>query len=51
MVATGRGARLGAVDPVTGKIYLPMADYTPASTPGGRPTMTPGSFHFLVVAP
>jgi YVTN family beta-propeller protein len=49
-VATGQGARTAALDPATGRIYLPSAQYLPA---GGseRPKMVPGSFRLLVVAP
>lgn len=49
-VKTGHGARLGAVDPKTGAIYLPSAKYSP---PVGtsRPTAIPGSFELLVVTP
>ena len=47
-VKTQPGARTGAVDPKTGKIYLPSATYTLA---GGHPTVTPGTFQILVVSP
>lgn len=49
-VATQLGARTGALDPRTGRIYLPTAKFQPAPD-GGRPTITPGSFEVLVVAP
>lgn len=49
-VPTAPGARLGALDPATGKLYLPTADFQPASEPGKRPTMVPGSFRILVLA-
>lgn len=48
-VPTERGARTGALDPKTGRIYLPSAEFKPAATPEGRPTPVPGSFHVLVV--
>ena len=48
-VATERGARTGALDDKTGRIYLPAAEFTPAATPDGRPTPVPGSAHLLVV--
>ena len=51
VVTTERGARTGAVDPKTGKIYLAAATYGPPAAAGGRPTITPGSFHLLVVSP
>lgn len=47
-VTTQPGARTGALDPKTGKLYLPTAKYT---LTGGRPTTTPGSFEVLVVSP
>lgn len=50
-VTTEVGARTGALDPITGAIYLPTAKFAPASTPGARPAMVPGSFHVLVVKP
>jgi len=50
-VATEAGARTGALDPETGRIYLPTATLVPATTPGGRPQPKPGSFHILVLAP
>jgi YVTN family beta-propeller protein len=48
-VPTQVGARTGAVDPATGKVYLPTAHYSPSPT-GGRPSADPGSFAILVVA-
>jgi DNA-binding beta-propeller fold protein YncE len=49
-VPTAPGARLGALDPATGKLYLPVADFQPASEPGKRPSIVPGSFRILVLA-
>jgi hypothetical protein len=48
-VATAKGARTGAVDPKTGKIFLPAARYAPSAQSGGWPIMVPGSFQVLVV--
>ncbi|HEY2661844.1 MAG TPA: hypothetical protein VGI79_19140 [Caulobacteraceae bacterium] len=48
-IKTQPGARTGALDPKTGKLYLPTAKYNLAA--GGRPTPTPGTFEVLVVAP
>ena len=47
---TQTGARTGAVDEKTGRLYLPTAAY---SLPGGggRPVAQPGTFEILVVAP
>jgi DNA-binding beta-propeller fold protein YncE len=47
-VKTQQGARLGAVDLKSGRIYLPTAKYAMTD---GRPTPTPGTFEILVVAP
>lgn len=48
-VNTAKGARLGMVDTKTGKVYLPSARFGPPATPGGWPTVLPGSFEILVV--
>jgi DNA-binding beta-propeller fold protein YncE len=48
-VATQIGARTGAVDAATGRVYLPAARYSPAPTAGERPRMVPGTFEILVV--
>jgi hypothetical protein len=50
-IATQRGARTGAVDPRTGGVYLPAADYLTPATPGGKPKIKPGSVVALVVKP
>lgn len=49
-VSTERGGRTGAVDPETGRIYIPTARFNAPSAPGKRPTVAPGSFHVLVLA-
>ena len=46
--STAKGARTGAVDPDTGKVYLPTAEFEAAKT-GERPAAKPGSFHILVL--
>jgi DNA-binding beta-propeller fold protein YncE len=48
-VPTQAGARTGAVDPATGRVYLPTARFEPAAAPGQRPHAVPGSFEILVV--
>ena len=48
-VQTQVGARTGAVDPVTGTVYLPAARYGPAAAAGARPAMIPGSVQLLVI--
>ena len=49
-IVTQPGARTGAVDPATGKVYLPAARYGATAT-GERPRAVPGSFEILVVTP
>jgi DNA-binding beta-propeller fold protein YncE len=44
-------ARLGALDPKTGRLYLPTAEAKPTPDPGQRRTLIPGSFAILIVAP
>ncbi|MGA7327843.1 MAG: YncE family protein [Rhodomicrobium sp.] len=50
VVATAKGARTAALDTSTGRIYLPSAQF---ALPAGntRPSVIPGSFEILVVAP
>jgi DNA-binding beta-propeller fold protein YncE len=48
-VPTQPGARTGAVDPKTGRIFLPTMRYAPPVQAGGRPTPVPGSFEVLVL--
>ncbi len=48
-VTTKAGARTGAVDPATGKVYLPSVDYDPPAQPGGRRVARSGTFAVLVV--
>ena len=49
-VATAKSARTIALDPSTGRVYLPAADLLPAPA-GQRPQAKPGSFRIIVVAP
>jgi DNA-binding beta-propeller fold protein YncE len=53
-LATKRGARTMALDPVTGTVYLVTADFGPApapteASPHPRPVPIPGSFVVLAV--
>ncbi len=43
------GARTGAVDPKTGRVYLPTAQFELPATPGKRPAPKPGTFEVLVL--
>src|SRR5256885_9000380 len=49
-IAPAKGARTAALDPTTGRVYLPSADFSP---PIGneRPTILPGPFRVLAVSP
>jgi DNA-binding beta-propeller fold protein YncE len=48
-IPTQAGARTGAVDAATGRVYLPTARFQPAAAAGQRPRAVPGSFEILVV--
>ncbi|MBV9062430.1 MAG: YncE family protein, partial [Alphaproteobacteria bacterium] len=55
-LATQASARTIALDPATGRVFLPaatIAKIEPAATPGGRPHVTyvPGSLKLLVLEP
>ncbi len=45
------GARTGALDPMTGNLYLPTARFGPPAAAGGRPVAIPGSFHVAIASP
>ena len=47
-LATQRGARTMALDPLTHKIYLAVAEIDPTSPPKGRPKFIPGTFKILI---
>jgi YVTN family beta-propeller protein len=49
-IATAKSARTIALDPSTGRAYLPATDLLPA-VGNERPKAVPGSFRILVVAP
>jgi YVTN family beta-propeller protein len=49
-IPTQKSARTLTLDPVTGKIFLPAADFEKAA-PNERPHMIPGSFRVLVYTP
>jgi hypothetical protein len=48
---TQRGARTIALDPKTHRIYLPTADFGPATAPNGRPSIVPNTMRLLVYGP
>ena len=50
-LATQKGTRLGAVDSASGRVYLPAAKFGPPVPPVPYPSVLPGSFEILVVAP
>jgi len=50
-VVTEPGARTLAIDPETGRLYLPVAERAPPTAAGGRGPLKPGTFHVLVVGP
>jgi hypothetical protein len=50
-VQTPRGARTMGVDPTTHTLYLPTAEFEPASQGQSRPRPKPGSFRIVVVSP
>jgi DNA-binding beta-propeller fold protein YncE len=45
------GTRLGAVDIASGRVYLPSAKFGRPKPPIPYPTVLPGTFEFLIVAP
>jgi len=49
-VPTELGARTAALDPSSGRLFLPTARFGQAG-PGQRPPLEPGSFHILVMSP
>ncbi len=48
-VQTQIGARTGAIDSKTGRVYLPTAQYVLPAPTGQRPTTKPGTFQVLVL--
>jgi len=50
-VTTQKGTRLGAVDTTSGRVYLPAAQFGPPVPPIPYPSVLPGTFEILVVAP
>lgn len=50
-ITTQKGTRLGAVDTTSGRVYLPAAQFGPPVPPIPYPSVVPGTFEILVVAP
>ena len=50
VVKTERNARTGAVDPKTGKIYLPVGQLLPPKPGEKWPSVVPGTFKIIVLA-
>ncbi len=50
-VPTQAGARTAALDPKTGDVLLPTADFGPAEPGSKRPVAIPGTFRIVVVSP
>lgn len=48
-IPTANGARTAALDPKTGKIYLPTADFAAPAEGEKKHTVVPGTFRILVV--
>ena len=50
-IPTQSGTRLGAVDIDSGRVYLPAAKFGPPQPPSPYPSVVPGTFEFIVIAP
>ncbi|USI72815.1 YncE family protein [Sphingomonas morindae] len=50
-IMTEPSARTAALDPDTGRLYMPAAQFGPAVPPARHGPIVPGSFHILVMAP
>ena len=50
-ISTAPSARTLTLDPATGRVFVPYAAYGPPATPGGRPSLVPGSFNLLILTP
>jgi hypothetical protein len=51
VIGTKAGAKTMALDPKTGDIFLPTAEFAPTSPQAKRPALKPNSFMILIVAP
>jgi hypothetical protein len=50
-IPTHAGARTGAIDPQSGRLFFPAADFAPPAQPGGRPMIRPGSVRLVILEP
>jgi len=50
-IATRPGSRTAVLDPATGRVYVPAADFRPAPRPGDRSVPVAGSFEIQVIEP
>lgn len=50
-LATRKGSRTAILDPATGRLYVPAAEFQPAGNDQERPSPVPGTFEILVFSP
>ncbi|HLW23652.1 MAG TPA: hypothetical protein VKT22_04735 [Steroidobacteraceae bacterium] len=50
-LVTQRGSRTAALDPSTGRLYVPAARFAVPPRPGARASALPGSFEILIIEP
>jgi DNA-binding beta-propeller fold protein YncE len=50
-IATAISARTMAVDPASGRLFVVAADTDPATSPGGRPRVRPGTLKLMMFDP
>jgi len=48
---TRPGSRTAILDPATGRVYIPAAQFRAATDPHARPSVVPGTFEILVIEP
>jgi hypothetical protein len=51
VLTTPKGTRLGALNPLSGQLYLPSAQLGPPIAPFPWASVVPGTFHMLIVSP
>jgi DNA-binding beta-propeller fold protein YncE len=50
-LVTSSGSRTAILDPGTGNLYVPAAQFRPAQDPSARPSPIPGTFEILIIEP